>query len=74
MKVEKRENLPIKGLTDLLETYDTLVEAEKQDRAKCGREVSRAQTRYWRRVPFVSVLPDEKNQLPANFLLRAAWW
>jgi len=65
------EIVSIKGLTDLVETYDTHEEEENQDRAQRGGKASRAQTRYWRRVPFVSVLPDEKNQLPANFLLRS---
>jgi len=62
------ENHPIIGLTDPVETYE---EKENQGRAQRGWKASRAQTRYWRRVPSISVLPEEKNQLPANFLLRS---
>lgn len=74
-KIEKKvgpvaNNLSVTGLTDLAETHVTLEEQINQDRAQRVRKTSRPQTRYWRRVPSISVLPTEKNQLPANFLLR----
>lgn len=65
------ENLPIEGLTNLVETLDTHAEDDNQDRVHRGRKSFRAQIRYWRRVPTVNVLPDEKSLLPANFLLRS---
>lgn len=61
------ENQPIIGLTNLVGAYE---EVEIQDRERRDRKPSRGQARHWRRVPTVSVLPDEKNLLPANFLLR----
>ena len=65
------ENLTINGLADPEEAYDTHAKEENQGWARWGRKASLAQTRYWRRVPSINVLPDERNLLPANFLLRS---
>ena len=64
------ENIPINGLTDPAEAQDAYEDGDGQDRAHRGGKSSRAQTRYWRRVPSVSVLPDERNQIPSSLMLR----
>ena len=64
------EILSDKVLTRLEETYDTYEAEANRGRVRRGKRVSRAQSRYWRRVPSVSVLPYEKVQLPSNLLLR----
>ncbi len=63
------ENLSIKGLTDPVKAYYN--DVEEQDQSQRGRKTSSEPPRHWRRVPSISVLPDEKNLLPANFLLRS---
>ena len=65
------ENLPSKILAGLEETYDLDEEQANRDRIPKSKRVSRAQLRNWRRVPYISVLPYEKMQLPANLLLRS---
>lgn len=63
------ENLPLKGFAHPAETHNN-VTGRYAGWAQRGKKASRAQARHWRRVPFVSVLPDQKDLLPANFLLR----
>ena len=63
------ENPSIKGLTDPVKAYYN--DVEEQDQAQRGRRASSAPFPHWRRVPSISVLPNEKNLLPANFLLRS---
>jgi hypothetical protein len=77
--VEK--NQPHLGSSALAESYeDTYIDADageqdaveqRRDKTRKGKKASHKQTRYWRRVPEVNVLPGERKQLPANFLLRS---
>ncbi len=65
------ENRPSEGSTSPTGTYQIYEDEEDGDRSRRGRNALRSQSRYWRCVPSVSVLPGEKRQLPANFLLRS---
>lgn len=64
------ENLRIKGFAHLAETYGHNVAGKYDGQKEGSRKASPARARHWRRVPFVSVLPEEKDLLPPNFLLR----
>lgn len=66
------ENLSIKGLTGPVEAREANQATEHQDRVRGGGKSSRVQSRYWRRVPSISVLPNENNQIPVNFVLRSS--
>jgi len=64
------ENQPNDYPVELEDTYEDEAN-QNRDKSRKSRNASREQTRYWRRVPSVNVLPGEKKQLPANFLMRS---